>query len=83
LVSEQEISLNDFVSYFLFVHKLEEFQFVSNVLNTFTKQAFNFVSTLFMNIRKKLVMTAFIMQAAVSVSQQVGHLVRSSSQSVI
>jgi len=36
-----------------------------------------------MNIRMKLVMTTFIMQAAVSVSQQVGHLFRSSSQSAI
>jgi len=75
--------LKDFVSYFLFVHQLEEFQFVSNVPNAFTKQLFHFVSTLLMNIHIKFVMTALIMQAAASVSQQGGHLVPSSSQSAI
>lgn len=37
LASQQEIQFSDFVSYFLLVHKVEELQFVLNVLNTSKK----------------------------------------------
>jgi len=62
---------------------MEEFQFVMNVLNTSTQQKSHFVGTLFMNVRIKLVMTVFITQAGVLVSQQAGHLVPFCPQSAI
>jgi len=83
LASQQEIQFSEFLNYFWFVHEFEEFQFVVNVLNTSTQQKSHFVSTLFMNIRTKFVMTIFITQSRVSVSQQVGHLVPFCPQSAI